>query len=201
VKLGVPIPEDIWGPLPCGALKAGGAEILLVPNGSPFRRTSDDERLDVARARVAESGLPMVYVNQVGGQDELVFDLGRARRDGAAGRRPTRKRPRGPEDLPPWCWVCAPKCKSGFGRTARPPGGIDSAISLVVARDALGAKRGLHAALALHQPREPEWPVFARLDDIAIAPAVGVFDEMLKPRFEGRPDINENIRLASAALP
>ncbi len=76
VKVGVPICEDIWGPGPCAALKAAGAELLLVPNGSPFRRTSDDERLTVARERVAETGLPLVYVNQVGGQDELVFDGG-----------------------------------------------------------------------------------------------------------------------------
>ena len=52
-RIGVPVCEDIWGPSPCAALKARGAEILLVPNGSPYRRTADDERLAVARARVA----------------------------------------------------------------------------------------------------------------------------------------------------
>ena len=76
VKLGVPVCEDIWGPIPCAALKAQGAEILIVPNGSPYRRTADDERLAVVRRRVAETGLPLIYVNQVGGQDELVFDGG-----------------------------------------------------------------------------------------------------------------------------
>ncbi len=76
VKLGVPVCEDIWGPIPCAALKAQGAEILIVPNGSPYRRTADDERTGVVRARVAETGLPLIYVNQVGGQDELVFDGG-----------------------------------------------------------------------------------------------------------------------------
>ena len=74
VRIGAPVCEDIWGPDPCRRLKERGAEILLVANGSPFRRTSDDERLAVAAARVAETGLPLVYVNQVGGQDELVFD-------------------------------------------------------------------------------------------------------------------------------
>src|SRR5258708_31649973 len=73
-KIGAPVCEDIWGPGPCAQLRSGGAEILLVPNGSPYRRMADDERWDVARARVAETGLPIVYVNQVGGQDELVFD-------------------------------------------------------------------------------------------------------------------------------
>ncbi|MBP8246124.1 MAG: NAD+ synthase [Phenylobacterium sp.] len=76
VKLGVPVCEDIWGPAVCADLKARGAEILLVPNGSPFRRLADTERMSVATARVAETGLPMVYVNEVGGQDELVFDGG-----------------------------------------------------------------------------------------------------------------------------
>ncbi len=76
VKFGVPICEDIWAPAVCAELKARGAEILLVPNGSPFRRLAEAERMDVAMARVAETGLPMVYVNEVGGQDELVFDGG-----------------------------------------------------------------------------------------------------------------------------
>ncbi|MDO9247355.1 MAG: NAD+ synthase, partial [Phenylobacterium sp.] len=76
VKLGVPVCEDIWAPAVCAELKAQGAEILLVPNGSPFRRLADTERMGVATARVAETGLPMVYVNEVGGQDELVFDGG-----------------------------------------------------------------------------------------------------------------------------
>ena len=76
VKLGVPVCEDIWGPIPCARLKAEGAEILIVPNGSPYRRTADDERLAIVASRVAETGLPLIYVNQVGGQDELVFDGG-----------------------------------------------------------------------------------------------------------------------------
>jgi NAD+ synthase len=76
VKIGVPICEDIWQAEVCADLKARGAEILLVPNGSPYRRTADTERMAVAYARVAETGLPMVYVNEVGGQDELVFDGG-----------------------------------------------------------------------------------------------------------------------------
>ena len=74
VRLGVPICEDIWGRNRSNAWPRPAAEILLVPNGSPYRRGVIDERLNVAVARVQESGLPLVYVNQVGGQDELVFD-------------------------------------------------------------------------------------------------------------------------------
>src|SRR6516165_6489677 len=74
VRLGVPICEDIWGPEPVECISETGGEILLVPNGSPYRRSAIDERLSVAVARVKDSAMPLVYVNQVGGQDELVFD-------------------------------------------------------------------------------------------------------------------------------
>ena len=74
VRLGVPICEDIWTEETCETLAETGAEILLVPNGSPFERNKDDVRLNLVVSRVTETGLPMVYLNQVGGQDELVFD-------------------------------------------------------------------------------------------------------------------------------
>ncbi len=74
VRIGVPICEDIWGAEPVECIGETGGEILLVPNGSPYRRGVTDERLNVAVARVREAGLPLVYVNQVGGQDELVFE-------------------------------------------------------------------------------------------------------------------------------
>ncbi|UDQ90364.1 NAD+ synthase [Xanthobacter autotrophicus] len=74
VRLGVPICEDIWGPDVVECLAETGAEILIVPNGSPYRRSVHAERENIAVARVVESHLPLLYVNQVGGQDELVFD-------------------------------------------------------------------------------------------------------------------------------
>jgi NAD+ synthase len=74
VRIGLPICEDIWGPDPVECIAETGGEILLVPNGSPYWRGKTDERLSVAVARVVESGLPLVYLNQFGGQDELVFD-------------------------------------------------------------------------------------------------------------------------------
>ncbi len=74
VRLGVPICEDIWTADVCETLAETGAEMLLVPNGSPFERNKDDVRLNLAVARVTETGLPLVYLNQVCGQDELVFD-------------------------------------------------------------------------------------------------------------------------------
>ncbi|WFU22035.1 NAD+ synthase [Bradyrhizobium sp. CB1717] len=80
VRIGVPICEDIWLEESedyenvVETLAETGAEIILVPNGSPYARDKSDVRLSVAVARVTESGLPLVYLNQVCGQDELVFD-------------------------------------------------------------------------------------------------------------------------------
>ena len=74
VRIGAPICEDIWGSEPVECLAETGGELLLVPNASPYRRGVGDERLSVAVPRINETGLPLIYVNQVGGQDELVFD-------------------------------------------------------------------------------------------------------------------------------
>jgi NAD+ synthase len=80
IRVGVPICEDTWleesedyeNVVEC--LAETGAELLVVPNGSPYARDKTDLRLSVSVARVTESGLPLIYLNQVGGQDELVFD-------------------------------------------------------------------------------------------------------------------------------
>ncbi|HVK92573.1 MAG TPA: NAD+ synthase [Mycoplana sp.] len=75
VRIGIPICEDIWGDLGvCETLAESGAEMLLSPNGSPYYRTKTDVRHQVAIRQVIETGLPLVYANQLGGQDELVFD-------------------------------------------------------------------------------------------------------------------------------
>jgi len=76
VKLGLPICEDIWFADVTGHLARNGAELLLSPNGSPFEADKFSQRLSLARDRALESRLPIAYVNQVGGQDELVFDGG-----------------------------------------------------------------------------------------------------------------------------
>ncbi len=76
VRLGLPICEDIWDEEVVECLAETGAEILLTPNGSPYWRGKHDERIQIACARVVEAGLPLAYLNQIGGQDELVFDGG-----------------------------------------------------------------------------------------------------------------------------
>ena len=171
VRLGVPICEDIWGQDPVECIAETGGEILLVPNGSPYWRGKMEERLAVARARVRESGLPMLYLNQVGGQDELVFDGGSfgLNADGAlAFQLPTFREAvalttweRGPHG---WACTAGPHetveagdeadyaaCVMGLrdyvennrfpGVVMGLSGGIDSAICAAMAVDALGAAR------------------------------------------------------------
>jgi NAD+ synthase len=74
VRLGVMVCEDMWQADVCECLEESGAEILVVINGSPYELNKTEERIQLAVQRIGETGLPLVYVNQVGGQDELVFD-------------------------------------------------------------------------------------------------------------------------------
>ena len=74
VRIGVPICEDIWQEVVCGHLAEAGAEFLLVPNGSPFELDKDETRQRLVRSRALQTGLPIAYINRVGGQDELAFD-------------------------------------------------------------------------------------------------------------------------------
>ena len=171
VRLGVPICEDIWTPDVTECLTKTGAEILVVPNGSPFEVGKDDRRLSLAVSRVTETGLPMIYLNRVGGQDELAFDgasfvLGADRKlawqlpdwDEALVRTDWTRTTNG--------WSCAPGTiakldddpadiyhamlvglRDYVNRNRFPgvvlglSGGIDSALSAAVAVDALGADR------------------------------------------------------------
>ena len=171
LNIGVPICEDIWTPDVVKCLATTGGDIILVPNGSPFEVGKEGERLNLVTTRVTEAGRPLVYLNQVGGQDELVFD-------GAslvvnADRSVAVLLPAWEEKLAitDWSrkdkqWVCAPGervpeeareesvyhammlglrdyvNKNRFpGVVLGLSGGIDSAISAAVAVDALGADR------------------------------------------------------------
>src|SRR6185312_9531973 len=171
LRIGVPVCEDIWTPDVVECLSETGGEILLVPNGSPFEAGKEGVRLGLVKMRVKESGLPLVYLNQVGGQDEVVFDGASlvANADSTLAlalpaweeRVVVTQWTRRPEG-----WVCAPgECAVEESREAsiynamvlglrdyvnknRFPGvvlglsgGIDSALSAAVAVDALGAER------------------------------------------------------------
>ena len=76
IRIGLMICEDMWYPDVAESLQESGAQILIVINGSPFDQNKEDERISVAVSRVVETNLPLIYVNQIGGQDELVFDGG-----------------------------------------------------------------------------------------------------------------------------
>ena len=74
IRIGTPICEDAWHPDVAETLAETGAEILLIPNGSPYHRGKPNLRLNLMVSRVVETGLPLVYLNMVGGQDDQVFD-------------------------------------------------------------------------------------------------------------------------------
>ena len=171
VRVGVPVCEDIWDVEVVETLAETGAELLIVPNGSPYWRGKSEERLNIAVARVVESGLPMVYANQVGGQDELVFDGGSFALE--ADRRLAAQLPAFAETVVTLTWrrgasgwtcVDAPRetveagdeadyraCVLGLrdyvGKNRFPgvviglSGGIDSALAAAMAVDALGPGR------------------------------------------------------------
>jgi NAD+ synthase len=171
VRIGLPICEDLWITDVTETLLETGAELLIVPNGSPYWQNKAEERVQVAVARIVETGLPMIYANQVSGQDELVFDgasfglngdrtlgfqmpqfeaeiaLTRWRRDAAGWR--CADGPMAP--LPALEEANWRACvlglrdyveKNGFkGVVLGLSGGIDSAVSATMAVDALGAER------------------------------------------------------------
>jgi NAD+ synthase len=171
MKIGVPVCEDIWSEEVCEGLAQAGAELLIVPNGSPYWMDKQEVRYGVAETRVAETRLPLAYVNQVGGQDELVFDGASfvLNEDATlALQMPAWEEALG---LTKWRrnsgrWRCLPgpiaemeegeaanylACitglrdyveKNGFpGVVLGLSGGVDSALCAVMAVDALGAKR------------------------------------------------------------
>jgi NAD+ synthase len=177
VSIGVPVCEDIWTPAVTTHLARAGAEFFLVPNGSPFEIGKFPTRIELARARARETSRALVYVNQIGGQDELVFD-GRSfvlNRSGELacsliGWDET-------VELTRWTrgddgWTCQPGPvetagdqradtysalvrglrdyvdKNGFpGIVLGLSGGVDSALSAVVGVDALGPERVLGVRL------------------------------------------------------
>ncbi len=171
-QLGVLICADVWEPQPALLAKAAGAEILLVLNASPFHMQKQATRLAILRERVAETQLPIIYANMVGGQDELVFDGGSFVLDAAGNL--TQQLPAFETaltavqfaGLQPVASSITPQLtleasvyqalklgladyvhKNGFpGVVLGLSGGVDSALTLAIAVDALGANN-VHAVL------------------------------------------------------
>lgn len=166
VKCAINICGDIWEPGTAEQARDAGAGLLLVLNASPFHKAKQVDRYRVARERIAEAGLPLIYVNMVGGQDELVFDGGSFAMD-AAGRVSAQcpffteglyylemreEGPRGEVQPLPGLEESVYQAlvlgvrdyvrKNGFsGVLIGLSGGIDSALTLTIAVDALGPER------------------------------------------------------------
>ena len=234
-RLGLPICEDIWSEDVAECLQENGAEALIAINGSPFEAGKQDKRLQLALQRIQECELPLVYLNQVGGQDELVFDgasfvldAGRNLRVQLPAFEPaiavswwTRDRlgdlavddgvrtelPDGLEAIYRALVLGLRDYvdKNGFpGVVLGLSGGIDSAISAVVAADALGSARVRCVLLpspytsqhSLEDAAEAAELLGCRLDTVDIGPAMDAYDRMLKPLFDDLPPgvTEENIQ-------
>lgn len=225
VRVGLLICEDAWFDAPAAEARAAGAEVLAVINASPFHAGKGGEREATMRERVQATGLPLVYAHLVGGQDEIVFE-GRSfalAADGSlAGRaisfeealfdaaftrqaagwaiRADTDRPHSPEaDL--WhALVLGVRDyigKNGFpGAILGLSGGIDSALVLAIAVDALGKDR-VHtvmmpspytADISWIDARDMAARLGVRYDEIAIGAEFEAFKVSLAPLFEGRPE-------------
>ncbi len=229
-KFGVVICEDAWHASAAQIAKAAGADVILIPNGSPYHMNKDAVRVDILRARIRETGLPMVYVNLVGAQDELVFDGGSfvLDKDGAL----VAKMPQFEEGhaivefdgARPLSGAIAPELsveaqvyralvmgvrdyigKNGFpGAIIGLSGGVDSALVLAIACDALGADRvravmmpsRYTADISTTDAADMAKRVGVRYDEIAIAPMFDAFRGSLAREFEGRAEdaTEENIQ-------
>lgn len=218
-RFGVNICADVWQPAAAAQARAAGAEVLLVLNASPFAIGKQEARYDVARARVQETGMALVYANLVGGQDELVFDGGSFALN-AAGE-VTAQAQSFAETL--LCWELADGQVCGTveavpDMTARIyralvlgvrdyihknrfpgvllglSGGIDSALTLAVAVDALGADK-VHAVMmpspytadiSIVDSREMVRLLGVRYDEFSIVPMFDSYLQTLQGSFAGR---------------
>jgi len=221
LRFGLNICADVWESGPAEAARAAGAQALLSLNASPFHMNKHVQRIQVLRDRVRETGLPILYCNMVGGQDELVFDGGSfaldqdghvaygaptfeervdiLRFDGARWASEVQAKPRSLEA------EIYEALKTGvrdyLGKNRFPgaiigfSGGIDSALTLAVAVDALGADKvravmmasPYTAQMSLDDSREMVRRLGIRYDEIPIEPAMQVFEQMLASQFAGLP--------------
>jgi len=234
VRVGINVCEDVWQPGPIAASVRAGAEVVIAINGSPYEKNSQTIREGVVEQRIAEANVPVLYVNTVGGQDELVFDGGSFAMDADARlcyRAPAFDEALGVVTLEP-----GPKAvalteaevedlledkasiykalvtgtrdyveKHGFsGVVLGLSGGIDSALVLAVACDALGAERvravmmpfRYTSAMSREDAAEQAGILGVRHDVLPIEPIYEATVAQLEPVFEGRDEdvTEENIQ-------
>ncbi len=240
VRLGIMICEDMWFPDVAETLQETGAELLVVPNGSPWERGKSDRRLGLAVQRVTETGLPLICLNQIGGQDDLVFDGASFALN--ANRNPVVQLPLWMETLAVTEWVrgddgvwssdaalldghqedigdayCAAVLalrdyvqKNGFpGVILGLSGGVDSALSVAMAVDALGADQVVGVMMpspytsqeSLDDAAESARLLGVRLHEVAILPAMQAYQTMLAPVLGEPSDITaQNLQSRARAL-
>lgn len=227
VRVGVVICEDVWFPRAAAMSRAEGAQVLVVMNASPFHLNKFDERLRVMREHVSRHAIPAVFCNLVGGQDELIFDGDSFALD-AAGMLQARALSF-TEDLlavevtADGTLVSAQMAspldeaeqayealvlgtrdyvyKNGFkGALVGLSGGVDSALTLAIAVDALGADQvtavmmpsPYTSAMSVEDARACAAALGVALHDLPISPAYQAFESTLAPVFAGRaPDLTE----------
>ena len=218
-RVGLLICEDIWRAEPAAQARDAGAQVIVVPNGSPYHTRQQSDRRRVVEARARESRIPVVYVNRVGGQDELAFDGASFVADASGAVS---------QQLPAWHETIAiaridagmPHAvrgaldydvaanvyaalvtgvrdyvtRNGFpGAIVGLSGGVDSALTLAVAVDALGRDRvravmlpsRYTAAMSLDDARTMAGIHGVRYDEIAIDPIAASFEAALAREFEG----------------
>ncbi|HET8874695.1 MAG TPA: NAD+ synthase, partial [Casimicrobiaceae bacterium] len=221
VRCGIVICEDCWFAEPAAQARDAGAQLIVVPNGSPYHTQQQSARRAQLEARVRETGLPFVYVNRFGGQDELVFDGASFVMDARGAIA---------QQLPAWHEAIAitefdgaiPRTVRGDIDCALEPnvyqalvvgvrdyvsknrfpgvllglsGGVDSALTLAVAVDALGPARvravmlpsQYSASISLEDAREMAGIAGVRYDEIAIGPMFDAFLGSLQAEFAGLP--------------
>ena len=230
IRVGIIICEDVWCAGPATAARDAGAQLIVVPNGSPYHTRQQTLRREVVAARARETGLAIIYVNRTGGQDELVFDgasfivdgsgavaqqlpawhdtLAFAEFDGAI---PKHVRGALDERLEPNVYAALTMGvrdyveKNGFpGVLLGLSGGIDSALTLAVAVDALGRDRVravmlpsvYNAAISLEDARTMAGMLGVRYDEMPIDAVVQAFKTTLAEEFKGLPEdaTEENIQ-------
>ncbi|MGA2550741.1 MAG: NAD+ synthase [Burkholderiaceae bacterium] len=230
VRFGVNICEDTWFRYAPAAAKAAGAQVLLVPNGSPYHMHKAGQRCEVMRENVTVEGLALVYANLVGGQDELVFDGGSFVLDAQGeicvqmaqfeeelavvefdGPRPLaglKTQALAPAEEVYRALVLGVRDyvgKNGFpGALIGLSGGVDSALTLAVAVDALGSDRVRAIMMPSSYTAEISWldaramaeKLGVRYDEIGISPMTQAFGVALSAQFAGLAEdaTEENIQ-------
>ncbi|MEW5903154.1 MAG: NAD+ synthase [Pseudomonadota bacterium] len=220
-RYGINICADVWHRPAARRAKEAGAEVLLVLNASPYHFDKQATRYETLRERIAETGLPVVYANMVGGQDELVFDGGSFAMDAAGrvthqfpafaetlgmvevaeGRLLPGERYELPQDEASIYGALCLGVKDYIGKNRFPgvllglSGGIDSALTLAVAVDALGADKvravmmpsPYTAQISLDDSREMVRLLGVRYDELDIQPTFAALQGTLAEQFKGLP--------------